>query len=151
MFIALYSALSLVLCCIVVDASSLGVSSRSRIRRSLGLSLHTTRSLQSRASTLPTGWSLYKATGNDGSGCYNDGSTRILDTFLGNGYGLVSCLNACQAKNMAWAGIEYGGECYVRFHPKETVPELIPTVLIYHACTIYQCACFGLLDEMPRI
>lgn len=74
----------------------------------------TGHTLSARAS-IPSGWSLYVASGNDGGGCYVDGTTRALASYSttdGNN-GIASCISTCQGKGYKFAGMEYGVECYV--------------------------------------
>lgn len=73
-----------------------------------------TRDIQARA-TLPSGWSLYVVTGNDGGGCYVDTLPRVLPDFTvgDGGNGITKCVNLCAGKNYKYAGVENGNECYV--------------------------------------
>jgi glucuronoarabinoxylan endo-1,4-beta-xylanase len=46
-------------------------------------------------------------------GCYTDSSTRALPTQLAtSGATVESCVAAAQAKGLAYAGVQYGGECW---------------------------------------
>lgn len=103
--------LSFLLASTLVTAHDFGIG-RGRLSRRLS-SNAAHRKLAARATTPPPYWSLYVPTGNDGSGCLVDSSTRVLPTYLGTGYGgITACLNACQARNMSWAGVEAGNQCY---------------------------------------
>lgn len=87
------------------------------------------RSLSRRA-TLPTGWSVLTASGNDGAGCYEDtGSVRVLSNkFIG--YADVGrCLQQCQSAGFQYAGMEYGSECWVGLAHSNTGSKLTSVLI----------------------
>ncbi len=47
------------------------------------------------------------------AGCYTDSATRALPTKLASsGATVENCIAAAAAKNLAYAGVQYGGECF---------------------------------------
>lgn len=88
------------------------------------------RSLNRRA-TLPAGWSVLTASGNDGAGCYEDtGSVRVLSNKF-NGYADVGrCLQQCQSAGFQYAGMEYGSECWVRLAHDNTRSKLMSVLIL---------------------
>jgi len=65
--------------------------------------------------TIPTGWSLYTTTGNDGAGCYVDQSKRLVPAYEVDVSkdGVKGCLSTCQEKGYLWATVQNGEQCYV--------------------------------------
>jgi hypothetical protein len=54
-----------------------------------------------------------KASGLEYVGCYTDKSTRALPTVLASSSATVeSCVAAAKAKSLAYAGLQYGGQCF---------------------------------------
>jgi endonuclease/exonuclease/phosphatase family metal-dependent hydrolase len=45
-------------------------------------------------------------------GCYTDSAARALPVFLGNGYDTQRCIDAARARGLAYAGLQYYGECW---------------------------------------
>ncbi len=61
--------------------------------------------------SLPSGWSTYFVTGNDGGGCYVDSWSRLLHSQVSvNDMTVSGCLRAFQAKGFTYARIEYSNE-----------------------------------------
>ena len=50
-------------------------------------------------------------------GCFADSSTRALATSLGNGQTIESCRAAARNRGLAYAGLEYYGECWASSSP----------------------------------
>jgi hypothetical protein len=107
-----WTLLAILYACTVL-ASSSPPHRRSR-QRSLPHQRHDISTVNKRAA--PSGWSIYTKSGNDGGGCYNDSSAaRILTgyTVEDSKNGLQSCLTTCASKGFAYAGVQYGIQCFV--------------------------------------
>ncbi|KIK56705.1 hypothetical protein GYMLUDRAFT_204660 [Collybiopsis luxurians FD-317 M1] len=76
----------------------------------LQLTLHTCSStIETRQTSIPTGWSVF--------GCYTDNTSagRLLRTNSGLPANTITpavCIEYCSSNNWAYAGVEYGGECW---------------------------------------
>jgi hypothetical protein len=114
-----WTVLALLLVCTVYASHAPPAYRRSRnraqvLRTDIITTVNKTHSLVERAA--PSGWSIYTKSGNDGGGCYIDSSSaRILTGYAvtDSKNGLQSCLTTCKDKGFAFAGVQYGTQCYV--------------------------------------